>query len=134
MRNKLITFTKAQLSAFIGGVTDYFIMIFVTEVFHVQYTISIAIGGIIGAFVNFNLNKRWTFNSKRSPYKSSTNAQLIKFILVVANSILLKTAGTYILTYYGGFDYKISRLITDLFVSIIFNYSLQKFWVFKKAY
>lgn len=134
MLKKILTFTKAQLSAFIGGVTDYFIMIFVTEVFHVQYTISIAIGGIIGAFVNFSLNKKWAFSTKGVPYKSSTNEQLLKFVLVVINSILLKTAGTYLLTNYGGYDYKISRLITDLFVSIVFNYSLQRFWVFKKAY
>lgn len=133
MHNRLITFTKAQLSAFIGGITDYLIMIFFTEVFHVPYTISITIGGIIGAVVNFNLNKMWTFSSKDVPYKNSTHIQLLKFVLVVLNSIFLKTVGTYLITRYGGLDYKISRLITDLFVSIVFNYSLQKFWVFKKV-
>lgn len=134
MRKKIITFTKAQLSAFIGGVTDYSIMVFVTEVFHVPYTISIVIGGIIGAAVNFNLNKIWTFNTKDIPYRNSINVQVLKFTLVALNSILLKTFGTYLMTKYLGVDYKISRLFIDLFVSLLFNYSLQRFWVFRKAY
>jgi Predicted membrane protein len=134
MRKRILTFSKAQLSAFIGGITDYAIMVSVTEVFHVPYTISIVIGGIIGAVVNFNLNKMWTFNTKDIPYRNSINVQVLKFTLVALNSILLKTTGTYVLTRYMGIDYKISRLFIDLFVSLLFNYSLQKFWVFRKAY
>jgi putative flippase GtrA len=131
--DSLIVFSKAQLSAFLGGVTDYFIMIFFTEVFHVHYTISIAIGGIIGAIINFSLNKTWTFRSKNKAYKNSWSQQLMRFILVVINSITLKSLGTYIITSYLKLDYKISRIIIDLFVSIAFNYTLQRFWVFKKT-
>jgi len=130
--NQLFVFAKAQFSAFVGGLTDYAIMIFFTEVFHVHYTISIAIGGVIGALVNFTLNKQWTFRSKSIPYTSSLKKQLLKFIVVVINSIVLKSSGTYLVTTFLGFDYKISRIFIDLFVSIIFNYNLQKFWVFKK--
>lgn len=130
--DKSLIFAKAQVSAFTGGMADYFMMIYITEVFHVHYTYSIAIGGIIGAVVNFTLNKRWTFRSKQSSYKSSGFGQLIKFVLVVCNSILLKSSGTYLFTTFLGTDYKISRLMTDLTVSIAFNFMLQKHWVFKK--
>jgi putative flippase GtrA len=133
MLNKIIIFGKAQVSAMMGGVVDYLIMIFFTEVFHVHYTISIAIGGIIGAIVNFTLNKTWSFRSKNLKYKSSTKVQLIKFILVVLNSIFMKSSGTYLITTFLHLDYKISRIMVDLFVSIVFNYSLQKYWVFKKS-
>lgn len=130
---KLIVFLKAQVSAFVGGITDYSIMIFFTEVFHVHYTISIVIGGVIGAVVNFSLNNKWTFHSNDIPYKNSMRTQLLKFILVALNSIFLKSMGTYAITTYIMIDYKISRLITDLFVSIGINYTLQRYWVFKKA-
>ena len=130
---KFKVFIKAQLSAFIGGMTDYAIMIFFTEVFHLHYTISIVIGGVIGAVVNFSLNKTWTFYSNDKLYKNSMRKQLLKFIFVVFNSILLKSSGTYAITTYLNIDYKISRLITDLFVSLGFNYTLQRYWVFKKA-
>jgi len=130
--DKFLTFVKAQVTAFIGGVTDYFIMVFVTEVFHVHYTISIAIGGVIGAIVNFGLNKSWTFRTKGNPYKNSIYVQFLKFAVIVINSIFLKSSGTYLLTTYMALDYKISRIFIDLFVSLAFNYTFQRFWVFKK--
>lgn len=130
---KLFVFAKAQVSAFIGGMSDYAIMVFFTEVFHVHYTISIAIGGTIGAIVNFALNKTWTFRSKNVPYKNSIYKQMLKFVMVVVNSILLKSSGTYLITTFLHIDYKISRLIVDLIVSLLFNYTLQRYWVFKKV-
>lgn len=133
MVEKLFTFTKAQLSASVGGIIDYLIMIFLTEFFHVYYMISIVISGIIGAGINFSLNKIWTFNSKDVAYKNSLHQQLLKFVLVVANSIFLKSTGTYLITTSMQIDYKISRIVVDLIVSVGFNYSLQRFWVFKKV-
>ena len=132
MLNQLLVFGKAQFSAFVGGLTDYMIMVFLTEVFHLHYTISIIIGGVIGAVVNFSMNKKWTFHNKSIPYKNPLKKQLLKFSIVVINSILLKSSGTYLVTIFFGFDYKISRIFIDLFVSILFNYNLQRFWVFKQ--
>jgi putative flippase GtrA len=129
---RLKTFTKAQFSAMTGGAVDYMVMVFFTEFFHIHYTISIAIGGIVGAVVNFTLNKSWTFKSKELPYKSTGMHQLLKFALVVTNSIVLKSSSTYLITTILNIDYKFSRIITDLIISIGFNYNLQKHWVFRK--
>jgi putative flippase GtrA len=125
--NKII-FAKAQVSAFIGGITDYTIMIICTEYLHIHYTISIVIGGIIGAVVNFSINRYWTFDAKALPAKK----QIPKFILVVTGSILLKSSGTFLFTQIFRLNYKISRIIVDLIVSYGFNYVLQKRWVFRK--
>ena len=130
---QFIVFGKAQLSAFVGGIIDYAIMIFFTEVFHVHYTVSIVIGGLIGAVVNFSLNNKWAFHSQNNLYKNSLRKQLLKFVLVVVNSIFLKSMGTYAITTFLDIDYKFSRIITDLIVSIGFNYTLQRYWVFKKV-
>ena len=132
MFEKIFTFSKAQISSFVGGSVDYLVMLFFTELFHVHYTISIVIGGVVGAVVNFSINKYWTFHSKEVPYVHNLRKQLFRFILVVINSILLKVSGTYLLTTFLHIDYKISRLITDLIVSLAINYTLQRFWVFKK--
>ncbi|MEI6090935.1 MAG: GtrA family protein [bacterium] len=129
---RIFTFSKAQVSSGVGGWTDYFVMILFTELFHLHYTISIVIGGIVGAVVNFLINKYWTFHSKINPYAVSSLGQFSRFVIVALNSILLKVAGTYTITTLFRIDYKISRIITDLLVSILVNYSLQRFWVFKK--
>ncbi len=132
MFSKFLIFLKAQVSAMIGGMFDYMIMVFFTEVFHVHYTISIAIGGIIGAVINFALNKTWSFRSNNQPYKNSGRVQFIKFVLVLVNSITLKSLGTYLVTTFLKIDYKLSRIFIDLIVSLLFNFTLQKRWVFKK--
>lgn len=130
--SKIIIFSKAQISAFTGGIVDYLFMVFLTEIFNLHYTISIVSGGIIGSIVNFNLNKYWTFRSKDILYKYSGKKQLFRFIIVVLNSIFWKDTGTYIITEFLHFDYKISRIIVDIIVSLAFNFTLQKYWVFKK--
>lgn len=124
-------FLKAQLSAFAGGLIDYGVMILCTELLHIHYTISIAIGGIIGAVFNFSVNRYWTFNSNKAS-NSPVGGQLVRFVFVVTGSILLKSSGTFLFTNWLRIDYKISRIIVDIIVSLGFNYTLQTYWVFKK--
>ncbi|MDR3350077.1 MAG: GtrA family protein [Prevotellaceae bacterium] len=132
MLNLLKMFIRAQFSAFTGGVCDYLIMIFLTEIAGIYYTVSIAIACVLGAVVNFSLNKKWSFYSQQTGYRFSLPQQLWRFLLVVVSSIALKIAGTYCFTAFVHIDYKISRIITDIIVSLGFNYVLQRYWVFKK--
>ena len=121
-------FAKAQASAFTGGIADYLIMLVCTELLAIHYTVSIVLGGIIGAIVNFSVNRYWAFQSRQS----TVQRQLSKFIAVVAGSILLKSSGTYFFTNWLSVDYKISRVVIDIIVSLGFNFTLQKYWVFNK--
>lgn len=130
--DRLLVFGKAQISAFIGGLTDYGIMVFCTEVLGIHYSISVGIGGVFGAVTNYLINKKWTFYSRSESYRHRGFNQFIRFCVVVVNSILLKMLGTLLFTEMLHISYLISRLITDLFVSLVFNYTLQRKWVFKK--
>ena len=131
MKNKVSfwVFLKAQASAFIGGLVDFGVMVAVTELLHIHYTISILISGIIGAIVNFTINRKWTYRAEGE----RVEGQLLKFVVVVVGSVLLKSGGTYSFTNWLAIDYKISRILTDILVSIGFNYTLQTYWVFKKG-
>ena len=129
MSRKLVyIFAKAQFAAFFGGIFDYMVMIGCTEFLHIHYTRSIIISGLLGALVNFSINRYWTY----SAHKSAFSYQLLRFYMVVLGSIFLKSTGTWLITENFHLDYKFSRLIVDLFVSIGFNFMLQKYWVFKK--
>lgn len=130
-KKSVFVFAKAQVSAFTGGLLDYGVMILCTELLHIHYTISIAIGGIIGAVLNFSVNRYWTFNANQASH-SPVGFQLVKFIFVVAGSIALKSSGTWLVTNWLHTDYKISRIMVDIIVSLGFNYVLQKYWVFRK--
>lgn len=129
-KKSIITFLRAQVAAFIGGITDYGLMILLTEVCKLHFTFSILISGTIGAIINFSINRFWVFKNQ-SGYSSHINSQLFKFALVVLGSISLKSFGTLVLQKVFQIDYRIGRLITDSFVSYGFNYPLIKYWVFK---
>ncbi|RYY27271.1 MAG: GtrA family protein [Sphingobacteriaceae bacterium] len=131
MPKPIFKFAKAQLSAFLGGILDYVVMIACTELLHIHYTVSIIISGTIGAVLNFSLNRYWSFRDQNSN-EAPIGTQLVKFCLMVAGSVLLKAFGTYILTSGLKLDYRISRLVIDLIVSLGFNYVLQNYWVFGK--
>lgn len=125
--NQLHIFAKAQLSAFLGGLTDYLTMIIMVEVFFQHYGLGIFIGGLLGACINFMINKFWTFENK----PTNTFNQILKFSGVVLGSIFLKFSGTYIFTEWMQWDYKVARIVADAFVCFGFNYVLQKMWVFR---
>jgi putative flippase GtrA len=113
----------------LGGMVDYAVMIACTELLSIHYTISILISGLIGAVVNFTINRKWTFQAENMRIKG----QLLKFSMVVLGSIFLKSGGTYLFTTWLNIDYKISRIVTDIIVSLGFNYTLQHYWVFRKS-
>ena len=96
---------------------------------------AVALGGVVGAGINFSLNRYWTFTagSGTPDYSNAFLLQLTKFVLTVVGSILLKYLGTYLLERHLGIDYKIGKLISDLFVSVLFNYPMQRYWVFRKT-
>ncbi|MFD2742471.1 MULTISPECIES: GtrA family protein [Sphingobacterium] len=122
-------FLKAQASAFIGGMVDYAIMICAVEMFSSPVSTAIVISGSLGAVVNFSINRYWAFKDDNT----AVGDQLWKFIIVVVGSILLKSQGTPFLTKITAIDYRITRLMVELVVSLGFNFTLQKFWVFRKG-
>ncbi|WP_119791375.1 GtrA family protein [Flavobacterium anhuiense] len=129
-KKSIFTFLRAQVAAFLGGLTDYGLMILLTEIFKLHFTFSILISGSVGAIINFSINRFWVFKN-HSGYSSCINKQLFKFALVVLGSISLKSFGTLILQKTFQIDYRIGRIITDSFVSYGFNYPLIKYWVFR---
>jgi putative flippase GtrA len=134
----LTTFVKAQLSAFAGYLCDWATMVMFLEfVFHNNTTnltrgIAIGVGGIIGAVINFSLNKAWTFRTKGQPYKFNFTQQMWRFVFVAVGGICLKIAGTNALTNLTGINEYYCRLAMDGLVFVFFNYLLQRNWVFKK--
>ena len=128
MSFKLKEFLKAQLSAFLGGMTDLGIYSFCYKVLSISAPFSNAISGSLGAIVNFLINRYWSFGNT----KTSIGSQLWKFVLVVIGSITLKSIGIHYFVDVWQWHFLLSKLLVEIVVSLGFNFILQKFWVFKK--
>ncbi|MGV6946165.1 GtrA family protein [Sphingobacterium kyonggiense] len=121
-------FFKAQLSAFLGGLADFGIYTFCYKILLFTAPFSNVVSGSLGAIVNFTINRYWSFNNTAVPLAS----QLWKFILVVAGSITLKSLGIHLLVDIWHWHFLLSKLILEIVVSLGFNFTLQKYWVFRK--
>lgn len=144
MLDKIFTFAKAQVSAFVGGATSYIVTVLLREIFlhhslhahdisYVQSLIAVGAGETIGAVMNFTINKTWAFKSKDSEYKHKFFVQFGRFIFVVFQSILFKATGVHILaSSFSKIDFKIWLLFIYFLVSIC-NYLLQRYWVFSRV-
>lgn len=126
---EMITWIKGQFSAFVGGLVDLAVMIMLVELGGQHYLQGIILGGLVGAVVNFSINRYWTFKASSGVLSD----QAMKFVAMVAGSIILKMSGTYLLTSWVMLDYKLARIITDAFVCFGFNYTLQRLWVFQAS-
>lgn len=129
MSPKVKEFLRAQLSAFVGGLSDFAIYTFCYKMLLISAPFANALSGSLGAIVNFTVNRYWAFNNTQVPIAR----QLWKFILVVIGSILLKSTGIYFLVDVWKTHYILSKVIVELIVSLSFNFLLQKYWVFRKG-
>lgn len=128
MSTRLAEFIKAQLSAFLGGMADLGIYTVCYTILLYTAPFSNVISGSLGAVVNFTINRYWSFNVT----ERSVGSQLWKFIVVVVGSIGLKTFGIHVLVDIWIWHFLVSKLLIELIVSLGFNFTLQKFWVFRK--
>ena len=90
--------------------------------------VATAAGCVLGAVVNYSMNRVWTFESDaaRSP-------QLVRYALVSASGAGLNFAGMKLLLHYLHWDPSLSWVIIRLLVSWGWNLPLQRFFVFPKS-
>lgn len=124
-----MVFLRAQFSAFIGGISDYGVMLICVEFLGMHYIPAIGVGGLAGAVINYSISRKWAFKADQEKISS----QFSKYAVVSFGSVILKSMGTFAFTEGLLIDYRISKLLTDGIVAFGFNYTLQRYWVFKKV-
>ena len=127
IRNFFLSFGKAQVSAFLGGLFDFLVYTVGLQILGFTAYASNILSGSLGAVVNFTINRYWTFDKR----DASVGKQLSRFILVVAGSIFLKSAGIFFLVSYLSANPYYAKVIVEIVVSLGFNFLMQKYWVFK---
>lgn len=123
----MIEFYKAQLSALIATAVDFTITILLVESLKICYLIATTFGAFGGVMINFIINKHWSFKDNGEGFK----AQGIKYLLVWIGSICLNVYGSNLLFKLNTTSYIYSKIIVSIIVGITFNYTFQKYYVFK---
>lgn len=123
---KINKFLRFQLTALTATSIDFLVTFLLKEKIHLYYAWAVAVGAGTGAFTAFTINRYWVFQSlHRNPID-----QGIRYLVVAAGSIILNTAGTYIITETFYFPYLISKAMIALILGFTYSYYFSKRFVF----
>ena len=124
-----LTFLRSQMASIVATTVDFLLVIFLTAFWQLWYVISNMIGASTGALTSFLLGRYWVFES----FERKIEHQAFRYLLVAFGSLLLNTAGVYLLTEYLGIHYAYSKVVVALCIGIGFNFVLHKYFVFRKV-
>jgi len=122
----MIRFIKAQASSLIGTSVDFVVTVSMVEVFGLGYVLSSVMGNVLGAITQFTLARNFVFEkTNRSLWSQGLKYVLVWTGYLVGSAILL---GTF--TDGLGLHFLISKIIVSMLMGIVYNYILQKNFVF----
>ncbi len=125
----LKTLTRAQVASAVASVVDFTVLIFSVEGVGIWYVAATAIGAASGAITNFLLNRNWSFRARSEGMRT----QALRYALVSLGSLILNSAGVYLVTDLGGAPYVISKAIVSFLVGLLFNFPLHRRFVFRST-
>jgi putative flippase GtrA len=118
---QFIRFTGAGLTSAIG---HYGLLIFLTQVAHVDAVVASAAGATLGACINYAINYRFTFRSTKQHSESVT-----KFALVASVGLVLNTFFMWIGVHLLDANYLLSQIVTTGLV-LIWSFIGNRYWTF----
>jgi putative flippase GtrA len=125
------TFIKAQASSLISSAVDFLVFFILKEFIHSKfgYIFAAVTGTISGGITNFLIGRFWAFKAKQE----KPRGQAFKYAIVWIGNLILNALGIYLLKEVFKLNETVSKIITSLLVGFGYNYTLQKYYVFKKA-
>ena len=112
----------------IGTGAHYLVLIMLVERAGIDPVTATSVGFVVGALVNYALNRRYTFQSSKPHRDASPKFLTIAIITGIANSLLV----------YGGVDLMGANylLVQISATSIVFlaNFALNSLWTFRESH
>ncbi|HUB59765.1 MAG TPA: GtrA family protein [Puia sp.] len=131
----MITFTKAQLASLAATGVDFLVTFLLlrwaglpSAAASGRVTIYGATGTICGGITHFSISRHWVFDAREGKWAGQVN----RYLLVWIGNLALNVAGLYLLSR-AGCPPMLAKVITATTVAIVYNYTLQKRWVFKNS-
>lgn len=128
----MITFTKAQIASLLATGVDFLVTFLLLRWAGVpsaaaKVTFYGATGTLCGGLTHFTLSRNWVFNAQEKKW----TAQVNRYVLVWIGNLALNASGLYLLTRYTGIAAMFAKIVTATTVAVLYNYILQKRFVFK---
>jgi putative flippase GtrA len=120
------SFFRFQITALLATSIDFSVTILFKEILGFHYSLAVAIGATCGAVTAFTINRYWVFRAlEKHPAE-----QAFRYMLVAAGSVVLNTAGTYLVTETLRSPYLVSKAVTAMVIGFTYSYYFSKRFVF----
>ena len=124
------TLARHQLASAVATAADFALMTLLVEFAGAAPAAATLAGALLGAVINFTLNRRFTF---RTAEQGPAGPEALRYAAVSAASAVLNATGEYIGTVWLGAPYLLVRVVVSLAVSLGWNFPLHRSWVFQSA-
>ena len=122
----IFIFFKFSISGLCGVLTNFLLTFLLKEKLFLNKYISNSSALTIALFINFILNRNWTYQVNLEPVFS----QFLKFLLVVTVSVLINHVIVYVSHKNFKFNFYFSKLIAVALV-FIWNFVMHSIYTFK---
>ena len=120
-------FIKFTGVGFISAIGHYGLLIALVQLAAVHPVPASAAGALLGAWINYSLNYRYTFHSTRRHRES-----VLRFGVVAAIGLVLNTLFMWVGVDVIGVHYLLSQVVTTGLV-LIWSFAGNRFWTFRSA-
>ena len=120
-------FIKFTGVGFMSAIGHYGLLIALVQLATVQPVSASAAGALLGAWINYSLNYRYTFHSTRRHRES-----VLRFGVVAAIGLVLNTLFMWVGVDVIGAHYLLSQIVTTGLV-LIWSFAGNRFWTFRSA-
>ena len=127
-RPRLREWLRHHASSLAATAVDFLVMIACVQFGRVNPVAGTVAGATAGAVTNFLLGRHWTYRRG----DEAVAGQAARYALVSGASLGLNALGEHLLANVLGIQYILARVLTAFAVSNLWNYPLQKLFVFRR--
>jgi len=109
----------------VGTIIQYVVLIGFAQVTDLSLVIASAVGFILGAFMNYSLNYRYTFRSTKNHREA-----MIKFMTVALAGLIINTCVMGVAEHYA-LHYLFAQVFATGLV-LVWNFSVNLLWAFRE--
>lgn len=127
MPRLVATFLRHQAASIAASVVDFSSMIAGVRMLGLHPALATAWAAALGGVFNFLLGRGWIFpQAERAALPSAW-----RYALVSGASLLLNSAGEYLLVSVARVQYVLARVMVAIAVSVLWNFPLQRSFVYR---
>lgn len=117
---------RHQLGAIVATLVDFGVMIFCVERLGMRPAVATGVGATLGGITNFTLGRTWVFPGNAG----RLGGQALRYASVSAGGAALNALGEHLVNGQAHVQYVVARAIVSVAVSLLWNYPMQREFVF----